>query len=56
MLLLVLSSETEEPLLDQLAVPRFVFCHNVQPVEGDGHKTFTIVGSISWMANVGGGT
>ena len=57
MLLLVLSFEMERLLLDQLVVTRFVFCHNVQFVEDDGHKTFTIIGLVgltSWMAKVGG--
>ena len=44
MLLLVLSSETEKLFVVQFVVLRFVFCHNVQPAEGDGHNTLTAVG------------
>src|ERR1035437_5629074 len=43
MLLFVPSSEMVKPAVDQLAVARFEFCCSTNPVEGEGHETFTLV-------------
>ena len=42
MLLIVPLSEMP-PLVDQLVVVKSEFCCNVQPVEGDGQETVTLV-------------
>ena len=43
MLLFVPLSEMVQPLVAQLPVPTLAFCCKVQPVEGDGQETLTLL-------------